>query len=117
MLLKNGIPTNPGELRTPITFERPVITKDDGGFKVRASYTSIATVRAKWRNAYGKEVWEAESVGARKPATIWVRYRSDVDAACTVLRDGVRYEIVGAPDNVGERGEYMEIKLRLDTYG
>ena len=117
MLLKSGTPTNPGELRTPITFERPVITKDEGGFKTATSYTTIATAKCKWKNAHGSEVYEAESIQAKQPATIWARYRSDVDATCTVLKGSTRFEIIGSPDNVGERGEYMEIKVKVLVNG
>jgi len=118
MLLRTGIPTNPGELRTKITFERPVLTQNMGGFSSRTSYTTIkADVRVKWKNAHGSEVYEAEAIQAKQPATIWARYRSDVDATCTVLKGSTRFEIIGTPDNVGERGEYMEIKLKVLTNG
>lgn len=106
-----GVPTNPGELRVPVILERPVLAQDDGGFSNRDSYTEIATVRVKWTNAHGAEVWQAAAVQARQPATVWMRYRADVDEACVVKKGGDRFEIVSL-DNIQERNEYLELKVQ-----
>ena len=112
-----GIPTNPGELRTKVTLERPVISQDSGGFSSRTSYTEIAAdVLVKWTNAHGAEVWEAEAAQAKRPATVWMRYRSDIDVTCVVKKCSTRYEIVSL-DNVGERDEYIELKVKVLTNG
>ena len=104
--------TNPGELRTPVTLERPVVTQDSGGFEHRTSYTTISTVLVKWTNAHGAEALQAQAVQARKAATVLLRYRSDVDEACVVKKGDDRYEITSL-DNIQERGEYIELKVQL----
>ena len=97
--------------------ERPAITKDSGGFLSRTSYTEIAAdVLVKWTNAHGAEVWEAEAVQAKQPATVWMRYRSDIDVTCVIKKGSTRYEIVSL-DNVGERDEYIEVKVKALTNG
>jgi len=107
----NGKISNPGELRTSIVLERPVLSENSGGFKKAASYTTIATVWAKWQNVHGSEVWAAESVQAVDPATVLIRYRSDIDSTCTISLGSKRYKIVGAPDDIENRHEYIELKV------
>lgn len=109
----NGRPTNPGELRTPITLQTPTVVRGTGGAQ-RAGYTTLATVLAKWTNAFGNEVWVSQAGGRTvSPATVRIRYRSDVDGTCQVLKGSQVYEIVGGVDNIQERGEYLEFKVRL----
>ncbi len=106
----NGKTTNPGELRTRITIETRTASADAGGFP-SASWTTLASVWAKWTNLHGSEVWAANAVQANEPATVLIRYRRDVDATCAVVKGGQRYEIVSL-DNIRERGEYMEMKVQ-----
>lgn len=114
-MLLNGKPTNPGEMRTKITLYERSVTVDAGGFH-QASETEIAEVWCKWQNVHGSEVWAAESVNAVQPATVWLRYRDDIDATCLVEKNGLLYKIVSL-DNVGERGEYIELKVQRVTEG
>lgn len=109
MILKGKV-INPGELRTAITLKKRTVTSDEGGFPVQ-SWTKIADVWAKWTNAHGTEVWTADMAGAKMPATVLIRYRSDVDATCAVEKDGQLYEIFSI-DNIQERSEYLEIKVQ-----
>ncbi len=104
----NGIPTNPGELRTPITLQKQTVSTETGGWQVPV-YVDIAQVLAKWVNVHGNEVWAAQIVEAIAPATVFIRYRADVDHTCVVLKDGKIYEIISI-DDVRSRHEYLELK-------
>ena len=106
----NGTPTNPGEMRTSITLKKRTATADAGGFMV-PGWTTLGTVWAKWTNVHGAEVWTAQMAQAVQPATIWIRYRNDVDTSCAVFLGSTMYEIVSV-DNVQQRSEYMELKVR-----
>jgi len=106
----NGKPTNPGEMRTSISIQKRTVSTETGGFQV-PGWTTLATVWAKWANLHGSEVWLANTVQASQPATVWIRWRSDIDETCAVLKGGVRYEIVSL-DNVQERNEYIELKVK-----
>lgn len=106
----NGNVFNPGEMRTSITLQTPTITKSPGGAQV-VTWTTLATVWAKWTNVHGSEVWQSQAVQANSPATVLIRYRSDVDATCSILKGTDRYDIV-SPDNIQERGEYLELKVK-----
>ena len=106
----NGRTTNPGELKTAITLQSRTVSAETGGFQVPA-WTTLATVWAKWINVHGSEAWTAASLQIEQPATVTIRYREDVDPTCAVLKGSDRYEIVSM-DNIFERGEYLELKVR-----
>jgi len=113
-VILNGKVINPGDLRTAITLKKRTVTSDAGGFPIQ-SWTKIADVLAKWMNAHGSEVWTADMAGAKMPATILIRYRSDVDTTCAVEKGTQMYEIFSI-DNIQERNEYLEIKVqRLES--
>lgn len=109
-MILNGRTINPGELRTLVTLESRSVSTETGGFRSQ-SWTEEARVYGRWTNIHGGEVWTAEAVQARKPATLLLRYRSDVDLTWAVSLGGVRYQIVSI-DNIQQRGEYMELALQ-----
>lgn len=105
-----GKTTNPGELRTQITFLSRTATGDAGGFQVPA-LTAVATVWAKWTNVHGSEAWIAASTTAEQAATVLVRWLANLDPTWLVRKGSDLFEIV-SPDNIQERGEYIELKVR-----
>lgn len=109
-MIINGRVFNPGELRTPVTFLERGITVNPGGFQV-ADLVEIDTVKVKWTNAHGAETWQAQSMQAESLATLVRRYRSGLDTTCLVQKGSDLYEIV-SNDNIQERGEYLEIKVK-----
>lgn len=103
-------PFNPGELRTTIILKTRAVSTGTGGFKV-PTWSTLATVLAKWENAHGPEVWTAEMAAAEAPATVTIRYRSDVDPTYAIEKGGELWEIVSM-DNIRERGELLELKVK-----
>lgn len=106
----NGKVFNPGEMRTRVTLQSRSVSVETGGFQT-PGWSTIAQVWAKWVNVHGGEAWQAASLQAEQAATVTIRYRSDVDVSCAVLKGADRYEIVSL-DNVRERGEYIELKVK-----
>ena len=111
----NGRTMNPGDLRTPITLKSRTAPSDAGGFQV-PSWTTIADVLAKWINVHGSESWSAQMAGAKKAATVLIRYRSDLNEKCAVEKGGELYEIVSM-DDIQERHEYLELKVQKWSEG
>jgi len=111
----NGVPTNPGELRTQVTLQKQTLNTKPGGEK-KPVYTDLATVWAKWVNVHGNEVWAAQASQAIAPATVFIRYRSDVNQTCVVSKAGKVYEIISI-DDVRERHEYLELKVQYVRSG
>jgi SPP1 family predicted phage head-tail adaptor len=114
-MIINGKVTNPGEMRTLITLMSRAITKESGAFQSRST-TTIAEVWSKWTNVHGSEAWTAASLAASMPATVLIRWRDDVDASCLVTKGSDLYEIVSL-DNIQERNEYIELKVKQVVAG
>jgi SPP1 family predicted phage head-tail adaptor len=111
----NGKPTNPGELRTRVLLAPRSVSIETGGFSRPApDVDNAVSAWAKWVNAHGSEVWTAEASGAESPATVTIRYQAGIDATWFVSKDnGISwFEIVGQPDDIQERHEYLEIKVK-----
>lgn len=106
----NGKTFNPGEMRTQVTLQNRTITNQTGGF-LAPSWADIVTVWAKWVNVHGAEAWQAASIQAVGSATVTIRYRSGIDTTCAVLKGTERFEIVSV-DNIQDRDEYIELKVR-----
>jgi SPP1 family predicted phage head-tail adaptor len=106
----NGKTINPGELRTQITLESRGVSAETGGFQT-PTWSTLATAWSRWTNAHGSEVWSAQAVQAEAPATVLIRYLAGLDTTCAVSKGGVRYEIVSI-DDIGERHEYLELKVQ-----
>jgi SPP1 family predicted phage head-tail adaptor len=112
----NGRPSNPGELRTPVTLKKRTVETMTGGFQKPAYSTLASNVMVKWVNAHGSEAWSAGTLDAVRTATVTLRYRSDVDETCVVVKGSEIYEIVSM-DNIQERNEYLELKVKLPKEG
>ena len=125
----NGRPFNPGELRTKVYLASKSMVKDAGGFQ-KPGYVLISEAKAKWINVHGQETWAADARGAIKPATVTIRYRAELDETCVVVKGSVTlteaiegeetitvisggdvFEIVSM-DNIQERNEYIELKVK-----
>lgn len=102
--------TNPGELRTTITLDKPTAALGTGGFTTR-SFTSQATVKSRWKNLYGSELIAADVEANRVPARVLIRYHAEINESWTITKDGQRFEIKGL-DNIDARGEYIELTVQ-----
>ena len=115
--------TNPGELNTQITLLSRSVATGAGGFQ-SPLYTTLAVVWAKWVNVHGSEAWEAAMAQAMQAATLLIRHRSGIDHTVSIAKGS--YTVTAAPastftggvfeivslDNISERGEYIELKVR-----
>ncbi len=101
-----------------ITFQREV-KKGEGSF-AETEWDDIGVVWANWQNVFGTELWAAESVQAKKPATVTVRYNSytnlGADETCRIVYKGIPYKIVDAHD-VKEQHIKVEIKVEAMLNG
>jgi SPP1 family predicted phage head-tail adaptor len=112
----NEKPTNPGELNIKISLFQPTVITDAGGAQMLDKGSKIADVWAKWVNAHGSEVWTADMAGVKNSATVMIRWRSDVDETCLVEKGDRLFEIVSM-DNIRERNEYIELKVKRIVKG
>jgi SPP1 family predicted phage head-tail adaptor len=113
-VILNGKVFNPAEMRTRVILAPRTVSVETGGAQRPAPDTEHqVTVWAKWVNAHGSEVWAAASAGIEGSATVTIRYREDLDATWYISKDNgsTWWEIV-SPDDIGERHEYIELKVK-----
>ncbi|BCY18689.1 hypothetical protein hrd7_25380 [Leptolinea sp. HRD-7] len=110
MIINGRMFVNPGELTTAITLERRVITQDAGGAQQKG-YTAVGTRMAKWVNAHGNDVQAAGGNFAEAPADVTFRYLPGLDGTWVVNKGGVRYEIIGEPDDVHDKHLFHVVKV------
>ena len=111
----NGKVTNPGEMHTLVTLQTRSVTNNTGGFQ-QPAWVSLADVWAKWTNVHGAEAWAASAIEAKAPTTVLIRYRSDVDTTCAVLKGSQLYEITSI-DDILELHEFLELKVHIMRSG
>jgi SPP1 family predicted phage head-tail adaptor len=114
-MIINGTSTNPGDLRQKVTLVKRAVSMETGGFQGRGTL-NVADVWAHWENVHGSEVWQAQTVHAISPATVRIRYRSDIDSTWLIILAGQAYEIVGM-DDIFNRHEYIELKVMKVSAG
>lgn len=107
---------NAGELHTVIYFKRVERTTDAEGFPAEQEVNVFGKgkyILCKWTNAHGSEVFTAMQLALREPATLTVRYSSQINETLLVYKgsDPEPYEIISI-DNVEERNTWLEIKVQ-----
>lgn len=103
--------TNPGDLRTKVELVSTVQSQDAGGFYQEAETVSKA-VWAQWTNTFGMEAVRAAAAGVEISATVRIRYQAGLNNSWRVRKDGETFEIITDVDDIGERHEFMEFKVR-----
>jgi SPP1 family predicted phage head-tail adaptor len=103
----NGKPFNPGELRTIVLFQTVTISKDAGGAQ-SPTYANLDSPRVKWVNAHGQEQVTSEATKSVQRATVTRRYNASVTETTSVVKDGVRWQVISV-DDIQNRHEYMEL--------
>ena len=114
-MILNGRVINPGELSTRVQLAPRVMPADAGGFRAPAPDMDRAVgTWARWTNAHGSEIYTAQAAGVTALATVLVRFRADLDATWYISNDNGAswYEIVSL-DDIANRHEYIELKVRL----
>ena len=102
--------TNPGDLNVSVAIQARTVTTQTGNFQ-KPAWSTLATVWAKWRNVHGSEAWMNSTIEAEGAATVTIRYRTGIDTTCAVLKGSERFEILSL-DNIQERSEYIELRVR-----
>lgn len=122
---------NAGELRTRIKcyVKKSSYVSGEGQTTV---WEPSEVFMCKWTGSYGERAMEAQALGVNDSATIMTRYTPDLyaklrteqvivikNADSTAIKDGVPdknnpnvYELWGGVDNVLEKNQFMEFRVR-----
>jgi SPP1 family predicted phage head-tail adaptor len=106
-MILNGKMSNPGEMRTFVTFQNPTLSEDASGAQV-AAWADAAAVWVKWVNAHGQEAANSDALKSVQRATVTMRYLSSISALTSLLKSGERWQVISL-DNIQERSEYLEL--------
>ena len=100
----------PGDLRTPID----VYTKAKSGTTgfPTVTYTKSLSTKCQWINAHGNDAVIASADQVTKQATVTMRYHASVTEDCQIVMGGVTYEIITGIDNIRQRGQWIQFKVR-----
>ena len=109
----------PGEMRSRIVIARLVHGTDSEGYPARDWMPLFdgEAIPCRWTNAHGAEVWRQAQLDVKESATVLMRYTPAVDIRCRIWKAGDdqteqnAWEIIGL-DNVQERGELLELKVK-----
>lgn len=107
---------NSGELRTPVRFyrvERELDAEGNSEEREIDVFGPGVTVRCKWVNAHGSEVFESMRQDLREPATLTMRYSPLINGALKLYKAGdpQPYEVISV-DDVEERHRWLELKVQ-----
>ena len=114
---------NAGEMRTPILIENPVREATSNGYIAETwknPFGDGVTLRAKWVNVHGTEVFEAMGLDLREPATLTLRYTDKITIYSRILKAAdigkpdqkeLYYEVISV-DDIDERHAQMELKIQ-----
>jgi len=106
----DGIDFKTGDLRTPIDIYYKTQT-GTGGFKTE-TYLKLMSAFCQWVNAHGTDAVIANADQVLKQATVTMRYHASVTENCRVVMGGVTYEIVTGIDNIRQRNQWIQFKVR-----
>lgn len=103
--------TNPGELRTPVLFQNPTVSKNANGAQVIA-WTDLDTAYVKIVNAHGQEAATSDALKNVQRSTWTRRYNASVTPLTSAVLDGQRWQVISV-DDIQNRHEYMELVMEL----
>lgn len=95
----------------PVTLLTPT-TKTVKGVLKKVYPETGETVFCSARTFGGTEKLVNGVIVVDNTATVETWYRPDIKADCRFLIDGIPYEILGTPENINMRNQYMNVKVR-----
>ncbi len=93
-----------GQMDRRVTLRHKVSgTQDANGAYTPITYTEYDTVWARKLEVSGREFFQAQTKDAENTVRFEIRYRDDVVATDRVTCDGVDYQLVQPPSEMGRR--------------
>ena len=114
---------NPGEMKTPVIVEAYTDEKTKNGYSKKVwknVFGEGKTIRVKWTNVHGTEVFEAMGLDLKQPATLKTRYSPLITEECRIIRaadrgkedqESLYYEVISI-DDIDDAHVQLEIKIQ-----
>lgn len=106
-------PTEASQMTTACRLQTPT-TSTEYGVKVNSYKDVDGLIRANWKSYGGTEITSNDVLSIEDTATLVTWYRPDIKANCRIVRmsDGAVYEIMGEPENIEMRNQFLRFKVR-----
>ena len=114
---------NAGEMKTPVIVEAYTDEKTKNGYSKKVwknVFGEGKTIRVKWTNVHGTEVFEAMGLDLKQPATLKTRYSPLITEECRIIRaadkgkedqESLYYEVISL-DDIDDAHVQLEIKIQ-----
>lgn len=114
---------NAGEMKTPVIVEAYTDEKTKNGYSKKVwknVFGEGKTIRVKWTNVHGTEVFEAMGLDLKQPATLKTRYSPLITEECRIIRaadrgkedqESLYYEVISI-DDIDDAHVQLEIKIQ-----
>ena len=109
-------PNEMAQMTTPLTVLSPV-TKYELGVPVK-TYEEVAVILCNMKTYGGTEKLVNDLIAVEDTAQITTWFHPAIKANCIVrTQDGIKYEILGTPENIEMRNQVMKFKVRRISGG
>lgn len=88
------------------------VTKVIKGVKTKTFEKSDEPYYCSFRTFGGTEKTVNDAIVVEDTAVIETWYEPKIKAECAIEIDGIRYEILGTPENINMRNQYLKFKVR-----
>lgn len=108
-------PPQAAEMTTPLILQIPTQTANVLGVRTKQGYTDAAgVIFANFKTYGGTEQLVDGILEIIETAEVVCWYRPDVQSNCRIKRatDGAVYEILGDPENIEQRNQFLKFKLQ-----
>ena len=108
-------PQQAEEMTTPLILQIPTGTSSYNGVQTNTTYTDAAGVFFANFKTYGGTQREVDGVlEIEDTAQVVCWYRPDLKSNCRIKRaeDGAVYEILGEPEDIEQRHQFLEFRIR-----
>lgn len=106
-------PNEAAQMTTATRLQTPVVDRTLGvNKKTYSDVTGVVLVN--WKSYGGTETTSNGVLSVEDTAQIVCWYRPDIRSDCRLVRlsDGATYEIVGEPENIEQRNQFLKFKVR-----
>lgn len=106
-------PSEAGQMSTAMRLQTPV-TVSEYGVSKKTWHDVKGVIMANFKTYGGTEKIDNNILSVEDTANIVCWYRPDVKSDCRLIRlsDGAAFEILGEPENIEMRNQFLKFKVR-----
>lgn len=108
-------PPSAGQFSTPIRVQHRVETDVNGADEISYTDADPALDFCNWKGKGGTQSVDAASIVVEDTAELTMWYRPDISQQDRVLKNddaALAYEIIGPPENIEERNQFLLLKVK-----